>query len=199
MMLIEQTSVPAIALPVDQFKDHLRLGTGFADDAVQDTVLETYLRSAMAAVEARTGKILVSRQYMWSLTAWRSLSSQAFPVAPVSAISSVTVLDRLDVATVVDPATYKLQKDDHRPKILSIDSCLPGISIGGSAEIVFTAGYGPTWGDLPADLGHAAMLLAAHYYENRHINTLQDAGMPFGVTTLIERYRTVRILGGATL
>ena len=30
------------ALPVADFKDHLRLGTGFADDAVQDGVLEGY-------------------------------------------------------------------------------------------------------------------------------------------------------------
>lgn len=197
MMLIEQTSVPTIALPIDQFKDHLRLGTGFADDAVQDAVLENYLRSAMAAIEARTGKIMLSRQFMWSLTAWRNLSQQAFPIAPISAITSVKALDRLDVATVVDPAKYKLEKDDHRPQILSIGGCLPSINIGGSVEIVFDAGYGTAWGDLPADLSHAAMLLAAHYYENRHINAMQDAGMPFGVTTLIERYRTVRILGGA--
>ena len=31
MMLIEQTSVPLSALPVAEFKDHLRLGTGFSD------------------------------------------------------------------------------------------------------------------------------------------------------------------------
>lgn len=196
MMLIEQTSVPAIALPVAQFKDHLRLGTGFADDAVQDTILENYLRSAMAAVEARTGKILLARQFMWSLTAWRSLSKQAFPIAPVSGISSVTVLDHLDVATLIDPGKYKLRKDDHRPQIDAVGGCLPAISIGGSVEIVFDAGYGAAWGNLPADLGHAVMLLATHYYENRHLNKMSDAGMPFGVTTLIERYRTVRILGG---
>lgn len=85
-MLIEQTTVPALALPIAKFKDHLRMGTGFADDAVQDAVLESYLRSAMAAVEARTGKVLIERSFMWSLTAWRALGEQAFPVAPVTAI-----------------------------------------------------------------------------------------------------------------
>ncbi len=61
MMLVEQTTVPGAALPVAEFKDHLRLGTGFADDGVQDGVLEAYLRAAMAAIEARTGKILLTR------------------------------------------------------------------------------------------------------------------------------------------
>ncbi len=63
MMLVEQTSVPVAALPVAEFKDHLRLGTGFADDGVQDSVLESYLRASMAAIEARTGKVLITRGY----------------------------------------------------------------------------------------------------------------------------------------
>jgi uncharacterized phiE125 gp8 family phage protein len=197
MMLIEQTTVPPTALPVDEFKEHLRFGTGFADDAIQDAVLESYLRSAMAAIEARTGKIMISRRFLWSLTAWRALAEQAFPVAPVSTIVSLKTLDRQDVVTVIDPSAYKLRKDDHRPWILAFGGGLPVIPIGGSAEVVFEAGYGADWGDLPADLGHAGMLLAAHYYEHRHIGTPRQEGMPYGVTTLIERYRTVRILGGA--
>lgn len=196
MMLVEQTTVPALALPIAEFKDHLRMGTGFADDAVQDAVLESYLRSAMAAIEARTGKILIARSFMWSLTAWRALGEQAFPVAPVSAITELRVLDRLATVTIIDAARYSLQKDDHRPKLLAVGGCLPTIPIGGSAEVIFDAGFGPVWGDMPADVNHAVMLLAAHYYEHRNIGTTVGDVMPYGVTSLIERYRTVRILGG---
>ena len=196
MMLVEQTTVPTVALPIAEFKDHLRMGTGFADDAVQDAVLESYLRSAMAAIEARTGKILIERSFMWSLTAWRALGEQAFPVAPVSAIGEVRMLDRLAVVTVIDPARYSLQKDDHRPKLVAAGGSLPTIPIGGSAEVIFTAGFGAAWGDLPADVTHAVMLLAAHYYEHRDVGGTGGDVMPYGVTSLIERYRTVRILGG---
>ena len=59
MMLIEQTGVPTAALPVQEFKDHLRLGTGFADDTVQDALVEAYLRAALAAIEGRIGKALL--------------------------------------------------------------------------------------------------------------------------------------------
>lgn len=197
MMLVEQTTVPALALPIAEFKSHLRMGTGFADDALQDGVLESYLRSAMAAIEARTGKILIERSFMWSVTAWRALDQQAFPVAPVSAIDELRVLDRLAAVTVVDPTRYSLQKDDHRPKLLAAGGNLPSIPIGGSVEVIFTAGFGAVWGGLPADVTHAVMLLAAHYYEHRDIGGTGGNVMPYGVTSLIERYRTVRILGGA--
>ena len=199
MMLVEQTTVPALSLPIAEFKDHLRLGTGFADDGVQDGVLESYLRSAMAAIEARTGKILIERSFMWSVTAWRALAEQAFPVAPVSEISELRVLDRLTAVTLIDATRYSLQKDDHRPKLLAAGGSLPTIPIGGSAEVIFTAGFGARWGDLPADVTHAVLLLAAHYYEHRDIGGTGGDVMPYGVSSLIERYRTVRIMGGAGL
>ena len=40
MMLVEETTVPQQALPVATFKDHMRMGSGFADDDLQDGVLE---------------------------------------------------------------------------------------------------------------------------------------------------------------
>jgi uncharacterized phiE125 gp8 family phage protein len=35
------------------------------------------LRAAMAAVEARTGKILIEREFSWTLTAWSIAVSSA--------------------------------------------------------------------------------------------------------------------------
>ncbi len=196
MMLIEQTTVSGAALPVTEFKNHLRLGTGFADDGVQDAVLESLLRTAMAAIEARTGKVMIERDFLWQLTAWRKLDQQALPVAPVSAIFSLKTLDRIATEELIDPARYVLQRDDHRPRLMATAACLPTIPVGGTAEVVFTAGFGPDWSDMPSDLGHAVLMLAAHYYEHRHETAMSEPSMPFGVTSLIEPYRTVRILGG---
>lgn len=195
MMLVEQTTVPSAALPVAQFKDHLRLGSGFADDGVQDGVLESYLRASMAALEARTGKILVSRQFSWTLTGWRDLSRQALPVAPVATLIEVKITDRFGSETVVDPDRYRLEPDTQRPRLVSTGMHLPLIPVHGSAEISFLAGYGPDWNALPADLGQAVFLLAAHYYENRSAVTSGEVLMPFGVSLLIDRYRTVRLFG----
>ncbi|SFN88915.1 phage conserved hypothetical protein, phiE125 gp8 family [Roseovarius lutimaris] len=196
MMLIEETAVPLAALPLAEFKAHLRLGTGFADDDIQDPVLESFLRAAMAAIEARTGKVLIEREFSWVLSAWRDGQGQALPVAPVVEIVSLSLRNRADEADLVTPDHYRLEQDAHRPILRPSGTMLAPIAPGGTVEIVFRAGYGVAWGDLPADLAQAVLLLAAHYYEYRHETGLGDGCMPFGVSSLIERYRTVRLLGG---
>ncbi|QQA41241.1 head-tail connector protein [Pelagovum pacificum] len=198
MMLIEETTVPQGALPVAEFKDHLRLGSGFAEDTLQDGVLESYLRAAMAAIEARTGKILIEREFTWSVTFWRDPGRQALPVAPVSAISDVALLDRTGAETQVPGTAWRLEPDLHRPALVAAGSCLPSIPSGGFAQVGFLAGFGPEWSDLPADLAQAVKMLAAHYYEYRHETGLGAGALPYSVNALIERYRTVRILGGGT-
>ncbi len=195
MMLSEVTSVPQAVLPVAEFKDHLRLGTGFADDGAQDALVESYLRAALAAIEGRIGKALIARDFLLELAEWRWPDAQALPMAPVSAVGSVTVRERGGVAELIDAARYRLVRDAHRPKIAATGSFLPGIPVGGTVEVVFTAGFGPAWADVPADLAQSVFLLAAHYHEFRHENAGAQA-MPFGVMALIERWRAVRVLGG---
>lgn len=193
MMLIEQGGVPQAALPVAALKAHLRLGTGFADDAFQDALVETHLRAALGVIEGRTAKVLIARRFLWVLEDWRQGSEQALPVAPVSALVSVSLVDAAGVATAVDPARYRLVRDTHRPKIAAAGALLPLPVEGGRIEVVFDAGFGP-WAEVPADLGQAVMLLAAAYYEGRH-----DGGegmLPGAVQGLIGRWRTVRTLAG---
>ncbi|AGI68382.1 putative gene transfer agent protein [Octadecabacter antarcticus 307] len=195
-MLIEETTVPTGALPVAFFKEHLRLGSGFSDDGLQDDLLESFLRSALAAIEARTGKALIERTFSWSVTRWRDSGAQALPIAPISAIFDVVMLDRLDNEEVVDANSYQLRPDMQRPVLAAVDTCLPSIGRTDTARIRMLAGFGPEWIDLPADLRQAVLLLAAHYYEYRHEIQYDGGCMPFGVSALIERYRTLRLLGG---
>ncbi|WP_170428938.1 head-tail connector protein [Ruegeria arenilitoris] len=196
MMLIEETAIADAALPVDQFKAHLRLGTGFAEDNVQDEVLKGFLRAAIAAIEARTGKVLIERGFSWSLNGWRDQAAEVLPVAPVASVDAVTVMDAAGGENVVDAGVYRLEKDSQRPRLRPAGSSLPVIATGGAVKITFTAGMSSNWGGLPADLGQAVLLLAAHYYEYRDETALGAGCMPFGVTSLIQRYRTVRFGAG---
>ncbi len=196
MMLVEQTVVPVAALPVQVMKDHLRLGSGFTDDGVQDGLVESYLRAALATIEGRIGKALITRRFMLSLAYWRDGAAQALPVAPVVAIVSVTLVDAAGDEAVVDPARYRLVTDVHRPKLAARGVLLPQVPQDGRAEVVFDAGFGAAWGDVPADLAQAVLLLASEFYENRHDQWAGSGGLPHGVQALIERWRTVRVLGG---
>jgi uncharacterized phiE125 gp8 family phage protein len=198
MMLVELTTVPNVALPVTDFREHLRLGSGFADDGLQNPVLESFLKAAMAAIEGRIGKALLVRQFLWTVTAWRDASAQALPLAPVSDILTVKILDRSGAITVISSGQYRLLKDTHRPRLAATSLVLPDIPWGGSAEITFEAGYGPAWSDLPADLAQAVFLLAAHYYDNRNAATQNGGiGIPYGVGALIERYRALSVTFGS--
>lgn len=197
MMLVEVTHVSQAALPVDQFKEHLRLGTGFADDSLQDGLLENHLRAAMAAIEARTGKMLIARDFRWDISAWRGRESQVLPVSPVTDVSEVVMIDQTGAEAPVDPVRWFLQPDQHRPALCPLGGELPDVPPGGSVRIVMTAGYGPDWTDLPRDLAQAVIILAGHYYQNR-FSGQEQSGMPEIVRALIEGYRNLRLfMGGA--
>lgn len=195
MMLTEVTPVPQAALPVEEMKDHLRMGSGFADDGLQDGLIETYLRAALAAIEGRIGKMLFQRRFLWVLECWRD-EEQALPVSPVSGIVSVTLVDAAGGEVVVPATAYRLVPDLHRPRLAGRGTSLPTIPSEGLVKVVFDAGFGAAWTDVPVDLRQAVLLLAGEFYEHRHDDGAQAAGLPFGVVTLIERWRTVRILGG---
>ncbi len=195
MMLTEETAVAASALPIAEFRAHLRLGTGFSDVGVEDAALESYLRAAMAAIEGRTAKVLLERDFMLRLVAWRDAVEQPLPVAPVSAMRELRLVDAAQIYRVIAPESYRLIADLQRPRLAAVAGMLPAIPAGGVAELRFTAGFGAAWSALPVDLAQAVFLLAAQYYEQR----AEGAGggdMPFGVAALIERWRTVRVLGG---
>jgi uncharacterized phiE125 gp8 family phage protein len=193
MHLTELTPIPAASLPVAAFRDHLRQSSGFADAVSDDALLVQYLRAAIAQVEGRTGRALLARDFALRLTRWRDGYAQALTIAPVSAVTSVTLLDAGGGETLVAPQIYILQADSARPRLVAAGTALPMIPTGGSVVIVLTAGFGPVWEDIPADLRQAVLLLAAQYYEGR--DTGGSADMDFGVRALLERWRDIR-LGG---
>lgn len=194
MILTEVSAVPATAVPVRAFGEHLRLGTGFADDGSQDAVLELYLRSAMAAIEARIGRALLARGFSWTVTRWREEASQGLPIGPARSVDAIILVAADGVETAVEPDSWSVLRDTARPRLVGrFGRNLPRIPRDGHAEIRFTAGYGATWEEVPADLRQAVFMLAAHFYENRSDGTASEAIIPFGVLVLIDSYRAMRI------
>lgn len=190
MYLTEDTPVASTALPVRAMTEHLRLGTGFSDDGMQDALIETYLRAAMATLEGRIGKALLARTFRLTLGRWRGYGPQALPMAPVMRVVSLTVAGR----EVLDDRV-RLLADQHRPMV-DVRGGFPVIPDGQQAVIVFEAGFGD-WDMVPPDLQQAVMLLAAEYYERRHEAGGRATLLPMHVAALIERWRLVRVMGGA--
>ena len=196
-MNLTELSAPAPgALPVRALADHLRLGSGFADDGSQDSLLDAYLQAAMAAIEARTGRVILEREFEWEAGRWASADCQPLPVGPVRSVNAVALVSQDGIETTLEAASYTLRIDAQRPAVVT-KGMFPRTSSLGSVRIRFTAGYGADWDHVPSDLAQAVILLAGYFYENR--NEMQGKGgiLPFGVQSLIERYRQVRVSGGA--
>jgi hypothetical protein len=69
-MLVEMTPVPGSDLPLASLAEHMRLSRGFTDDAELDSVqIESALRGALAAIEARTGKAVFRRRFVQTVPA----------------------------------------------------------------------------------------------------------------------------------
>lgn len=194
MRIWEETEIAGADLPVSELKDHLRMGSGFSDDGMQDALIAGYLRAAMAAIEGRIGKALILRSFTLDLPGWRDPAAQPLPIAPVTEVLSVSVIEP-SVSVHIPAHRWYLEQDMHRPRLVAKHFSLPAVPSGAQARIVLKAGFGP-WADVPSDLRQAVLLLAAQYYECRHEGADRGSAMSFGVMALIERWRNVRVLGG---
>ena len=196
MNLIELTPIPVGALPLAEFKDHLRLGTGFTDDALQDGVLVQSLRAAVAAIEARTSKALFLREFRWQVTLWRHPLRVTLPVAPVLGITELRSVLRDGSEVIGDQSNFYVRPDAHAPELSAATGCLPTVPAGGRIEVDFPAGFAAEWPGIPADLRQALFYLAADFHEHRH-DTDGKGGMPPRVQHLLSSFLPRRISGGA--
>ena len=193
-MILTETSPAAVnPVPLDEFAAHLRLAQGFADDAAEDALLELYLRNATSVVEARIGKALIRRGFKLQVGAWSRDGRLVLPIGPVAAINSLRfVRDAVTIAVSAD--AWSLELGSSRQLLSgSGGGALPTIPNDHLAELIFDAGFGASWNDVPGDLRQAVMLLAAHYYENRYGVTEPGQGIPIAVQALLETQRPVRL------
>ena len=151
--------------------------------------------AAIAAIEARVGVVFLNRQFSWQLTVWRDQKEQALPKRPVQSLDGISLIDAADQTEIAPIEDFQLLADSQVPLIVA-RSCFPNIPLGGSVEILFTAGFGELWSDIPSDLAQAMILLAAYYYENRNGNSLSETQFPPMVLSLIEPYRQIRGMRG---
>jgi uncharacterized phiE125 gp8 family phage protein len=197
MLLKEAAPGAPTPVPLSEFRAHLRLGHGFTDDGAEDAGLEMYLRHAAAVVEARTGQALIARAHILQLAGWNPRGHVVLPIGPVAAIASIRfVRMTAGAGATIDlaPGEWELEPGRTRQRVTGPGgAALRPVPHGALAEIEFAAGHGLDWSEVPGDLHQAVLMLAGHYYENRHGELGEAAALPPAIGAILAPHHLVRL------
>ena len=163
-------------------------------DSSDDALLQSLISSARLAVEAATGRLLISQQWRLTLDLWPGVGTLDSPLTPVRSIARIRVMDAAGAYKDVSAALFALDAGDDRTRIYwgaSLPS--PGVPKGG-IQIDLVAGYGDTPDATPAPLRLAMQHLIAFWHANRGDADPAAGHFPTQVTALLAPYRLRRLV-----
>jgi len=186
--LIRVSDAAAEPVTLAEAKAHLRV----TDDA-EDAYIGGLVKTARAAIEAFTGRALITQSYVLRIDAWPRDACRPWvdiPRPPLIAVTEVKVYDAGGTATVWDPAQYSADTMSAPGRLYRNPGSLwpePGRSVAG-IEIAFDAGYGAAAADVPAPLRQGLLLQLAHLFENREPALFDGAAL-----ALLAPFRLVKL------
>lgn len=205
---------PPLIEPVSEAEAmaHLRL-EGDAEAAL----LYGYIRAAREIIEAWTERALITQSWRLILDSWPAGASGdawwdgvrqgalaqgasrfiEIPKPPLRSIDMVALFNDADQQTTWPAANYFADIAGMPGRmVLRNGVAAPGAErAAGGVQISFTCGYGDSAGDVPSPLRQAALLLSAHFYEQREVlqPAMGMAAAPLGVLALLAPYRPARL------
>ncbi|HUU24381.1 MAG TPA: head-tail connector protein [Methyloceanibacter sp.] len=191
-MALVMTATPA-AEPISlaEAKAHLRVD---ADD--EDALITSLILAARLLVERTLGLALITQGWSYFLDHWPERGCITLPLAPVQAVSAITVHADDGGTTVIEASGYAIDVLS-APARLVLTSVTPSLTTRAfnAYEVAFTAGFGDAGSDVPQPIRQALLLLVAHWFERREPIELgagpQEA--PAIVAGLLQQYRRVRL------
>jgi len=212
---LQVTSAPAV-LPVtlDEAKAQLNIDDGTTAD---DALLVAMIEAATAEAERFTGRALITR----TLTLWRdawprrfadeplweglregpasdpgaSPRALALPRPPLQDVVSLSTFDETDSETPYGAGNYLVDTASEPGRIVLRGSAVPPVPgrPANGIRIVYTAGYGPAFADVPAPLRHGILRSVAQLYGERGDCTAEIAARSAGAWLLWQRYRVAAL------
>jgi uncharacterized phiE125 gp8 family phage protein len=167
------------------------------DNTADDGLIGALIISARISIEQATRLQLITQSWRLIADRWPRRNGADWgaravdlPLSPVQSVTAITLFDQYDVPTLIDPASYRLDRSRINPRL--IFSTLPPapqrIFQGISIDIV--VGFGALATDVPEPLRQAMRLLVAYCYANRgDVN----APLPAAVEALISPFRRLKV------
>lgn len=158
-----------------------------------DAALQSFLDSAIGYVDGLggiLGRCLISQAWRFSLRDW-PCGGARIAMADVTAVA-VQYQDSNDATQTLSPGAYR-QIETARGTVLEWTDAFDTPSVFDRADAIridVTAGFGAASGDVPAQIRHAILMLAAAWYENREAAVAQPfEELPFSVQCLLGPHR----------
>jgi len=192
-MALLLTSGPALEpVSLDEAKAHLRI-----DHGDEDVLISSLVTAARIHLETMLGLAFITQQWNVVLDRWPDTPEMVLPLAPVQAITGISLYDAEDAASVIAPSNYSLDALSEPARLIWRGISVrpsPGRSYNG-IEISLTAGFGASTSDVPQPLRQAILLMVAHWYERREPVGLagEVKESPQMVLMLVNTYKRVRL------
>ena len=136
------------------------------EDGQDDDLLDGYALAARAHIEQMTGTKLINQTVRFKATEWDDM--EALPVAPLSAVASVTYTDTDGQSQTLSTNVYEARLDGLEPAIvLKAEQSWPSIRPGSQVIVTGTAGYGAAGSNVPAAILQAIKLIVGDAYLHR--------------------------------
>lgn len=176
---------PPASEPVtlDELKVHLRL-----EGDEENSLLTRQLAAARSHVENSTRRVLITQVWRGFLDRWPPKRRLVLPVAPVTSIVEIRVIDAVGVASIVSDTNYKLEWARTPPHLLLQSAMLSPTAFTNGIEIDMVCGYGAA-SSVPVPLKEAILRLAANMYEYR--SERADIAKSSTIEALLAPYRVV--------
>lgn len=188
-MTIRTITEPASEpLTLDEVKAQCRV-SGSSEDAL----LAIYIAAARKNAEAITGRSLITRTLEQVVDAFPDASLR-LGSPPVQSIVSVKYIPAGSATlTTLDPSAYTLDDINGPGWLLPVDTWPETADVSNCVQVRFTAGYGSSSTDVPADIRAWLLLTAATLYAQRE--AIDTAGRATALPgrfydSLLDDYRT---------
>ena len=160
------------------------------ETAAEDALIGGLVNAAVATIEAQTGKFLSMKGFTQELARFPLCSPYLIRLSrgPVATIDAIEY-DPADGSAAVEVDDFRLIEGLNGALLPAFGATWPSTLEGPAAvRISGTAGFGD---DEAPELDQAALMLVAHWYQNRDAVSVGPAAteLPLGVQMLIAPYR----------
>lgn len=178
-MALTLVTAPAVEpLTLAEAKRHLRVEHDDENDLIVDA-----LKAAREFVETFTGRVLITQTWDLKLAAF-PCGAIHLPMAPVSAVSTITYLDTAGASQTWSASLYRTSLPTGPKAMRGCITPAYGESYPSTYGVVdavavrFVAGYGTTGAALPAALRQAIKVVLTHVWSERWAAATGAASAP---------------------